>query len=230
MTIKQLRRKHNIFRKRYKKDDMQRNNDILMTEKLFYRWLEENMGAFPYKPVFLKKEGAQLIYTFEKICKKITLQIALYLPEAMICYRESDAPDELWSIHKVLEYIGEEAYDQHKGYYDADRTDGIYTYFPTKEELYIKEVFETIPKFCQENLKADMCIYTSKGLSSFSATIAPCGNDQENIKGWWGNNLFYGEIQGDDEAVNYLKDHKRYMQSFDLFSCEESQNIHMKIQ
>ena len=222
MRKQRLRKQKNIQRYQYSNDVMQENTNTLLTEKVFYKWMEDNIDSFPYKPRLLSRKNSRLIYTFDGICKKITLIVELSTPEAMIGYSESDAEDELWSMHKVLEYIGWEKYDSEKGYYDADREDGNYTYFPTKAELYINEVFNTIPKYCQEYFKPGMSIYTSKRLSSFSANIAPATLDPEATKGWWGVNLFFGEIQGDDDAVNYLKDHDSYVQSFDLLSSEEN--------
>ena len=197
---------------------MQGHTETFLTEKVFLKWMDDNIDIFPYKPSFLSRENSRLTYTFEGICKKITLAVELTTSEAMICYSESEAKDELWTMHKVLEYIGMETYDPEKGYYDADREDGKFTYFPTRAEMCIKEVFETIPKFCQEYFNPGMCIYTSKSLSTFTATIAACGSDGKKIKGWWGVNMFFGAIQGDEDAVNYLKDHDYYVQSFDLFS------------
>ncbi len=222
MRKQQLRKQKNIQRYQCKNKEMLENTNTLLTEKVFYNWMEDNMDSFLYKPCFLFKKDSRVTYTFEGICKKITLEVELSIPEAMICYSESDAVDELWSMHKVLEYIGWEKYDPEKGYYDADREDGNYTYFPTKAELYINEVFETILKYCQEYFKPNMNIYTSKRLNSFTATIASKTLNAEERREWWGGTLFFGDIQGDDKAVNYLKDHDNYVQSFDLLSCEEN--------
>ncbi len=215
-----LLKQKNRQRYQYKYKEMQKNTNTLLTKKVFYQWLEDNMDTFPYKPQLLAENASGLTYTFEGICKKITLCVELSTPEAMICYSESDAENELWTMHKVLEYIGMEEYDDEKGYYDADNK--TCNYYPTKAELYINEVFETIPKYCQEYFKPNMNIYSSKHLNTFSVTIAPKTKNSEEVKGWWGFNMFFGTIQGDDDAVNYLKDHKSYEQSFDLLSCEEN--------
>lgn len=221
MQKQKIRYRKNRWRIHAKHEEMQENSNTLYVAKVFYQWFEERMVNFKYKPKLKHKDSISVEYTFEGICPKITLCINFSWVEAMICYSESDTKDELWSIHKVLEYIGIEEYDPQKGYYDADRIDGKYTYFSSKEELYINEVFETIPEYCEAYLKPGMYIYTSKRLNGFTATIAPKSDSIDDVRGWWGAIMFFGEIEGDEEAVNYLKEHDSYNQVFDLFSCEE---------
>ena len=66
-----------------------------------------------------------------------------------------------------IAYIGQEMYNPKKGYYDSDRVDGIFTYFKTREELYIYEVFEPLLKYCNDYLTNNHSLYMciSQGFS-----------------------------------------------------------------
>jgi hypothetical protein len=74
----------------------------------------------------------------------------------------------------VVAYVGDERHDPERGYYDADRIDGNYTYYPTREELYIHEVFERIIDYTREKfVKGNALYFHYLGDYSTSSTIAP---------------------------------------------------------
>ena len=125
-----------------------RTFEVYPAEEMFYTWLEENIHRFKHKPVLQKKENGQASYRFEGIIENVTLGIIFESLEASfyfynkreLCEDESDMFFDMLYIN----YIGWEKYHPLKGYYDADRGDHKYDYFPTQKELYINEVFEQI--------------------------------------------------------------------------------------
>ena len=132
MKKAKLKKIKNIQRFKNKSEDMYNATREKDARKFFHGWLEQNIDRFPARPYFVKTEHGNDIYKFENINKRIYLAMS-YLPlDAMICYSESDDPDELWSIMSSIEYIGYESYDPQKGYYDADRIDEVYTYFKSR--------------------------------------------------------------------------------------------------
>ena len=121
---------------------------VYPAEEMFYTWLEENIHRFKHKPVLQKKENGQVLYSFEGIIENVTLGISFESPEASFYFynlRElCDDESDMFFDMQYINYIGWEKYHPLKGYYDADRGDNKYDYFPTQKELYINEVFEQI--------------------------------------------------------------------------------------
>ena len=121
-------------------------------ELLFSKWLIKNMAKFNHQPLQIKKDE----YRFTGVIKNIILKMDFVLPEAMLFFNNNKGKN---FDHKTIAYIGDKQYNSDLGYYDADRTDSIYTYFPTQEELYIKEVFEPIINYCNSNLVTGNSLY-----------------------------------------------------------------------
>ena len=117
------------------------------TKKLFRKWLKENLLCFAYKPYCKNKQYKE--FYFKGIAKNITLVMNHRNAEAMLFY-ENPIDDENCCDHSVISYIGCSDYDPKRGYYDSDRVDEVYTYYPTKEEVIISEAFEYIIPFINE--------------------------------------------------------------------------------
>ena len=141
-------------------------------ETLLHSWLLENTHRFTHKPKRIDKRS----FSFEGIIENITLVFDYNLPEAMLCY--SDENGELFDMQTIA-YIGHECYDSQNGYYDADRVDGIYDYFPTQKELYIHNVFEYIIKYCNESFIEENTLYMYRYKGIDAGVI---GNKKEEIK------------------------------------------------
>ena len=133
--------------------------------KLFRKWLKENIDRFNYKPYVVNSMCER--YYFEGITKHVTLVIDYRFPEAMIYHHKECC------THDVIQYIGYEKYDPQKGYYDFDRTDEKYEYFPTQEALYIHDVFEYIIEYVNGKFTEENQVYVSKSDCYASSTIAP---------------------------------------------------------
>ena len=127
---------------------------IYPSEAIFYEWLEENIHRFNHKPVLQEKREGQVVFSFEGIIHNIVLGISFNYPEASLYFDNllefCDEKDGTFFDMQYIEYIGEEKYHPQKGYYDADRIDGIYNYYPTQKELYINNVFEPIIEYCNK--------------------------------------------------------------------------------
>jgi len=159
--------------KKYKKSLYSQNRTTYTFEKaesIFNRWLEVNRHRFPSE--LIAKTGNA--FYFKGVIKNIELYINT-TPEAMISYHYEGIYDDIaiedtYIDTKYIEYIGMEAYHPQKGYYDADIVDEIYTYFPTREELYAKEVFEKIIDYCNKYITPQNSLYilTIRGSSSVS--------------------------------------------------------------
>lgn len=124
-----------------------------ISKSIFEQWLSENIHRFNNKPIPNKKGG----FYFEGITKAISLIMDFYQPEAMLNYNDIDTGENY--DFGYIQYIGELKFDPIKGFYDADRTDKIYTYYNTYKELIITEVFEEILKYCNKNFKGDKSAY-----------------------------------------------------------------------
>ena len=66
--------------------------------------------------------------------------------------------NETFDYHSI-QYIGLLKYDSNKGFYDADRVDNIYKYYPTYKELVYREVFEEIINYFNANFKDTNSLY-----------------------------------------------------------------------
>ena len=169
MTKNEMRKRDN--KRRYEDGwivPMQKTESYMRAtkvKKLFREWLKENMHRFKYKPY--PKNSVCNEYYFEGISKNITLVMNYRIPEAMV-YHCKDCCD-----HDVIQYIGYEKHDPQKGYYDFDRLDDKYEYFPTQEALYIHDVFEYIITYVNEKFVEGNQIYINKSECYSSSTIAP---------------------------------------------------------
>ena len=132
------------------------------TQKLFRKWLGENLHRFIHKPYCNNRQYRE--FHFEGVTENITFVINYSNAEAMLFYENPFRANEC-SDHSVIEYIGCAEYDPKYGYYDADREDGNFTYYPTKEEVIVNEVFEKIipyvnKRFTKENV---LSIFEAEG-------------------------------------------------------------------
>lgn len=134
-------------------------------KKIFRQWLKDNMHRFKYKPYAVNSVCNE--YHFEGISKNVTLVMDYQMPEAMV-YHGKDCCN-----HDVIQYIGDEKYDPQMGYYDFDRLDDKYEYFPTQEALYVNDVFEYIITYVDEKFVEGNQIYINKSECYSSSTIAP---------------------------------------------------------
>lgn len=139
-------------------------------KKLFRLWLKENLHRFNYKPYAKNSVGSE--YYFEGIAKNITLVMDYSSPEAMMSHDNPIKLTHCWD-YDVVEYIGDERLDKEKGYYDADRVDGIYDYFPTQKDLYIHNVFEKIIDYVNSKFVKENALYLLQLGFSSSSKIAP---------------------------------------------------------
>ena len=55
-----------------------------------------------------------------------------------------------------------------------------------------------------------------KSLGSFSANLQ-MKNGDDKLRDNWGFTMFFDTIVGDDEVVEYLQTHKKYVECFDLY-------------
>jgi len=144
----------------------------------FYKWLAKNRGKFNHRPIQISKYK----FRFEGVIKNIVLTMDLSMPEAMLAFYDDKGK---YFDHLSIEYIGDEQYDPSKGYYDADREDKKYDYFPSLKELWIHNVFDVIPRFCNENFTSKHWLYLNSSSTSSSALIRPKGYKVDsNSEGW----------------------------------------------
>ncbi len=182
MTKNKIRRKNNIERYRdgwiipVRKGGTYMNATRL--KKIFRQWLKENIHRFNHRPYAVNSVHNE--YYFEGISKNVTLVMNYNLPEAMIYHKDPQHPNECCN-HEVIEYIGDEQYDRQRGYYDSDRTDHNYTYYPAQKELYIHEVFEKIITHTNEKFMETNALYIYRFSHSSSSVIAPKA-DYEKLK------------------------------------------------
>ncbi|MCK5293878.1 MAG: hypothetical protein KAJ49_04450 [Arcobacteraceae bacterium] len=121
---------------------------------VFDKWFRENQDRFNLKPIITIRDKDSFTIEFEGLIKNIHIYVNA-MPEAIMIFEyDNDDIDQ-----QPLEYIGDEKYNPKKGYYDADRVDDLFTYFKTREELYINEVFEAMLKYCNEKLVPENCLY-----------------------------------------------------------------------
>jgi len=128
--------------------------ELYPDEEIFNEWLKENIHRFNHKPVLHAKLNSHYVYGFEGIIGNITLNISFGALEASLYLYNlpefsNDRDGTSFDLIDI-EYIGEEKYHPLKGYYDADRVDHKYDYFPTQKELYINNVFEPIIEYCNK--------------------------------------------------------------------------------
>ena len=136
------------------------------SEAIFHKWFQENKHRFNTKPIAKAGHG----YYFEGVIKNVHLEIS-WLPESMIffdSFETNDYGDDNNFDQHVIDYIMMERYHPQKGYYDADRTDEVYDYFPTREALYINNIFEPIIEYCNEYItpKHSLYLFDHYGMTS----------------------------------------------------------------
>ncbi|PHR54375.1 MAG: hypothetical protein COA44_13235 [Arcobacter sp.] len=147
----------------------------LISEEIFKKWLDENISRFKYKPIINVKGG----FCFQSITKGINLHIDFSQPEAFFSF-DDVVTNENYDLH-TIEYIGREKHHPDKGFYDADRVDGVYTYYDTYAELIITEVFEKIIQYCNENFKEENAFYLINYGGATEGFIAST-NEEDVIK------------------------------------------------
>ena len=123
------------------------------SESIFRKWLQENINRFNYKPMRNNHGG----YYFEGITKAISLSIEFSQPEAELHFN-NPINDENYDLCSI-QYIGHMKYHPLHGFYDADRVDKMFTYYPTYDALIITEVFEPIIAYTQKYFKKENALY-----------------------------------------------------------------------
>lgn len=124
-------------------------------ERYFYDWLYQNKDRFNHKPI---QKETHMFY-FEGITKQIYLAIDMRQMEAMLIIENKDG--NIYDLYAIA-YIGSLSYDSNKGYFDADRVDKVYAYYPSLKELLIAEIFEPIIKYCNEIFIRENYLYLHK--------------------------------------------------------------------
>jgi len=143
------------------------------SESIFRKWLYENLDRFNNKPIPNAKGG----FYFKGITKAISLHMNFRQPEAELSFNNIVTGEN--HDYYSIQYIGNEKYNPSKGFYDADRTDEIYTYYNTYSELIITEVFEPIIEYCNNNFKENSSLYLLNYDGSTEAFIA--SSNEESI-------------------------------------------------
>jgi len=146
---------------------MTNNKLIYKSEPIFRKWLQENIHHFNYKPVLNAKEE----FTFDGVTEAVSLSINFSRPEAELSFNDINSNENY--DYYTIQYIGNEQYNEAKGFYDADRVDSVYTYYDTYEELVITEVFEPIIEYCNNNFKDSNSLYLINYGGSTEGFIAP---------------------------------------------------------
>ena len=219
MTKHKLRQKYNA--KRETEDlivrTIKRSSYMYHTKvrRVFRQWLKKNIHRFDFQPYSVNKQHT--IFRFKGIITHIELVMDYQRPEAMIFYLNPDNPKRNID-HTVIEYIGLERYDTQKGYYDADRVDHIYEYFPTQEMLYIHNVFERIIAFVNEKFVAGSFLYVYDGDWTEANVVTPKEFERllqkisltEDNPNWYVMDLFTGEKYTTGAVINrcYHRMHK----------------------
>jgi len=177
--------------------------EVYPAEEIFRNWLEENRHRFNHKLVLKEKRNGHVVYGFEGIIDNITLHISFDSPEASLGFDNSlefhDNIEDTYFDMMYIAYIGYEKYHPIKGYYDDDRTDEIYDYFPTQKELYVTDVFEHIIETTNELFVAKNSLYLLHG-SYFTAGYIKSTDDVESNIGkaysLYKYDLFGNEVEG----------------------------------
>jgi len=144
-----------------------------ITKLIFRQWLHENIHRFNNKPISNKKGG----FYFDGITKAISLIIDFYQLEASLSFNDIHTGENY--DYAYIQYIGKLKLDPIKGFYDADRTDKIFTYYNTFKELITTEVFEELLKYCNKNFTGDKSAYLVNYGGSTEWFIA--STDEANI-------------------------------------------------
>ena len=207
-----------VFRKRKakkgttKKDADKYLKEFGMSEAIFYKWFEENKHRLKHKLVHKHCH----FYRFEGVIKEIWISIALgSYPEIEFIFNYDDdlrVDSQCFFDIETIEYIGQEAYHPQKGYFDLDRVDHVYTYYPTREELYINEVFEKMIEKCEAKLNPNNSLYLFDCENHTSAFIQATKEDDPNnwrmIRDLATSPTL--ECKSEEEAKKLFKEEKAY--------------------
>lgn len=135
-------------------------------EQFFNDWLHKNINRFSHHPI---RKNRQEFY-FRGVTRQVYLIMTNDYTDASLAVDDKDGNnfDFLY-----IQYIGDLKYAPNKGYFDADRVDEIYSYYPTVKELLVAEVFEPIIIFCNKNFIEKNCLYLYGNVDkNTSATIS----------------------------------------------------------
>ena len=200
-----------------------RTFEVYPAEEMFYAWLEKNIHRFKHKPVLQKKGNGQVSYRFEGIIENVTLGISFESPEASFYfYNLRELCDEEWGTcfdMLYINYIGWEKYHPIKGYYDADRGDDKYDYFPTQKELYTNEVFEQIIVDANEMLIHGSSLYLIDYDGMRTGQIAPTHTENQSERQQRALKNFYPskESVGIEGLTMFESSDGYIMYKYDLF-------------
>ena len=202
--------KHSTTKTKHKRD----TKSFYKFKSIFKEWLDNNIERFNYRPI-ATTDGE---YIFEGIINNITFGISEY--EAYLTYGYEggttyDKNETIFDIYYIA-YIGDEKYHPQKGHYDGDRVDGIYTYFATREELYINEVFEYVISHCNEMFVPNNSLYLYDSCGSTGGTIETSDETDRKVK------EDYTKELGEEEANKLLLEDKTYRTiKYDLFDSSK---------
>jgi len=187
---------------------------------VFEKWFNKNQYRFNTKPIISKQTKDGFIIEFEGIIKNISI-IVRPIPEVSFIFEY----DGEWVDSLDIAYIGQEMYNPEKGYYDSDRVNGIFTYFDTREELYINDVFEPLIEYCNEYLTDKHSLYMciSQGFSYASIDFS---NDNDCKRRHFSNKDELNKITSVVEGKKlYLEDKAIKKLKFDLFDLNKEIDI-----
>ncbi len=216
---KQVQHKHKS--KKYKKAFMKYNLTTRTFDKadsIFNKWLSQNSNRFNTK--LIKKSSWE--FYFEGVIENVSLFVNS-MPEAGVSfeYFEKDNPhgDSFFDI-EYIEYIGLESYHPQKGYYDADRVDNVFKYFPSREELYINEVYETLISYCNKKIVPENSLYLfdfNGGTSAFIGLSDETDESDKRVHNEFENTEVLDDISI-EERLKLFKEDKAYkITKYELF-------------
>ena len=197
-------------------------------EAIFNKWLAENQERFNVKLIRVNNRRNPYLYRFEGVIKNVDLSISTRGPEIAMSYTyfgkdNLDGEDSQCFDHRDLAYIMGESFHPQKGFYDSDNVTGNFDYYPTREELYINDVFEIALDTCNELLVPENSLYLSETCGWSSAYIG--ATDESNKE----NKRVYGDTHdldivdlSDEECLELLKQSKvSRIIKYDLFKPEQ---------
>jgi len=188
------------------------------SEGIFNQWLKENIHRFNIKPI----KNSENTYFFDGVIKNVSLYLN-WTPEAIFSFY-SFVPNiygDTYFDQMPIDYIGYEKYSPQKGFYDADRTDGIYDYFPTRKELYIN-VFESIIEYCNEFITSKHSLYLFDFHGMTSAFIELTDENSEIVKKRVVGDGFIEDLSK-EECEKLLLEKKAYKTiKYDLFDTDKA--------
>ncbi len=195
---------------------------VYPAEIIFNEWLDNNIHRFKHKPILKKIINGYSTYLFKGIIDRIELSIDFSRPESMLNFYSlpeyTESVDDIFFDQYVIEYIGDEKHDLLKGYYDTDKIDNIYDYFPTQKELYVNNVFEPIVEYCNKMLISANSLYLFNYSGSTEGFIAPKDTSKQS---WVTQRTYRFNISKNNKnlkCVSVFTDKNGYMMyKYDLF-------------